>query len=94
MVFFPEKKTASSEFYFSDLRPIRKLNMVAENRFEFTIDSYEKASLKGTLKGNITKITETITSDDPNCISDDIQGICYESEEANIPFALNYDFCI
>lgn len=93
-IYFPERNTANSEFYYSNRTPIWELNQPTDNNLEFTIDSYENGNMKGVIKGTITEITEFIQSDSPDCITDDMMGICYKYEEANIPFTVNYNFRI
>jgi hypothetical protein len=91
---YPEMATDSSEFYFSSLDIIRKLDEEAANGFKFTIDSFENGRLKGTLKGTVTEITELVTSNAPDCVIGDIQGECNQEQDANLQFSMNYDFCI
>jgi hypothetical protein len=92
-IYFPERNTTNSEFLYSNITPVRQLNKY-ENNIEFTIDSYENGNIQGTIKGTITEIDEVIHSDSPDCYIGDMLGICIETEEANIPFRVNYSFLI
>ncbi|WP_189606128.1 hypothetical protein [Salinimicrobium marinum] len=93
-ILFPEKATADSRFYYSNRNPVRELGTVSEEGVEFTMDSYENGVLKGVITGTINEITEAITSDDPDCMTGDIAGRCFESHEVNIPFSVVYSFCL
>jgi len=70
------------------------LNKSTDNDLELTLDSYENGNLKGVLKGTITEITNRIHSNSSDCKSGDILGVCFKKEEANMPFTINFNFCI
>lgn len=93
-IFFPEKATANSKFYYSNRAPVGELEEPSEEGVEFSIDSYENGVIKGIITGTINRITEVITSDAPECRTGDISGICAEYHEADIPFSIEYSFCI
>ena len=93
-ILFPEKATADSRFYYSNRNPIRDLGTTSGEGLEFTMNSYENGLLKGVIAGTIHEITEAITSNDPNCMTGDIAGQCFRSHEVNIPFSVEYSFCI
>lgn len=93
-ILFPEKATADSKFYYNNRNPIRELGTISEEGLEFTMDSYENGVLKGVIAGTIHEITEAITSNDPDCMTDDIAGLCFRSHEVNIPFSVEYSFCL
>ncbi len=57
--------------------------------------SFDDGRLRFTVTGVIDQLTDTIERpDDPDCITDDIAGICSESTEADIPFELAFDLSI
>ncbi len=93
-IYFPENGTTNSEFYYSNLKPIRKLNETTDDNLEFTIDSYENGIIKGVIKGTITEITEMIHSDCPDCFIGDILGVCAKTVKADMTFEVRYNFCI
>ncbi len=93
-IYFPERNKKNSQFYYFNKNPIWQLNESADNDLEFTLDSYENGNLKGVLKGTITEITNRIHSNSSDCMSGDEAGICFKTEEADMPFTVNFNFCI
>ncbi len=57
--------------------------------------SFDDGRLRFTITGVIDQLTDTVERpDDPDCITDDIAGICSESTEADIPFEIAFDLSI
>lgn len=90
-IYFPEKNTGDSIFYFKNLNPVRQLGRTSSEGLKFTFNAYENGNIQGAIEGTITTITEYIKSDSLDCFTDDIMGICYTSEEANIPFNITFN---
>jgi hypothetical protein len=57
-------------------------------QLDFT--AYENERLSGTITGTITVLTHHIMSDDPECITGDMVGICYEDEDVYLPFEVAF----
>jgi SH3-like domain-containing protein len=93
-IYFPERATDSSTFYYQNRFPIRRLGQPNQDGVIFEMISFKDNRLTGSFSGTITRITEQISSNDPNCYTGDVRGLCYREHAANIPFTINFDLTI
>ncbi|SFF59691.1 hypothetical protein SAMN04488033_101260 [Salegentibacter agarivorans] len=91
---FPEQKTDSTSYAYVHKLPIRELNTPSEEGFTLSFDNYEDGAITGSLKGNISEMTKVKQSDDPNCIMDDIMGVCTEEISVEKAVAIDFKFCL
>lgn len=74
-IYFPERDTRKKKVYYINRDPI----------LDSPIVDYADGIIRLRISGVIDKITTEI-SRKKNCQSGDVTGICYEVEEANIPY--------
>ena len=82
-IYFPEKQKKKKEVYYTNKSPIR----------DFPVIDYEDGIITLRITGTIDEITTKIERR-INCQTGDINGICYETESANIPYDHTLTFII
>lgn len=95
-IFFPERDTENSTVFFKHFAPLEvleeeaKLSRTDGMFMEFT--AYEDQHLSGMIRGVMTAITtRTEDRNNPECVLDDIVGICYEDESTYLPFTVHFN---
>lgn len=91
-IYFPDRHTENSVSYYHNSIVIRQLREATQESLQFSFDGFKDGKTQGTIEGIATEITERIESDSLDCLSGDVMGICYKYEEADIPFAIEFDF--
>lgn len=79
---FPEKSTIFTEAYFQNREPVRQIKFL----------SYDGKKLSGQLGFAVDHIT--FKTSDPNCVSDDIIGYCYEDKKADLNYLIDFDLTV
>ncbi|MCL6220013.1 hypothetical protein [Zunongwangia pacifica] len=90
---FPEHSNENVSYYYSTLNPIRTLNETTGEGANFRINSFENGVLNVTLFGYTNKISKTTISDDADCYSGDVGGMCAETIDADIKYSIDLSFC-
>lgn len=93
-VYFPTKKTTNSFFYYWNFNPIYSLNNFSSDGIKLRLTKFEDGKLHGKIEGNINKITEEIHKNSSGCVTDDVAGVCYESETTDIDFTINFSIVL
>ena len=82
-IYFPDRQTKRKEVYYSTRDPIRDFPIIDDSDGQITMQ------ISGIIDEITTKIERKI-----NCQTGDIIGICYEHEEAHIPYDYMLTFTI
>ena len=91
---WPERRTEKSIFHFAPRYPPRALDTPTVEGFVIELFGYDADTrrLSGKITGTIDRIDEFIEDrDDPDCITDDMVGLCSKSEPANISLVVTFD---
>ncbi|MDT0688158.1 hypothetical protein RM549_00050 [Salegentibacter sp. F188] len=89
---FPEQKTATTSFGYSNT--ITALDNPEQEDFILIIDDYEEGVISGTLTGKITEMSKYTKSDDPECIIEDVAGVCEEEIAVEKEVTVDFSFCL
>lgn len=95
-IFFPEQDTENSTVFFKHFAPLtvlgEEMNLSRTDGMSLEFTAYEDQYLRGTIQGVMTKITtRTEDPNNPECVLDDIVGICYKDESTNLPFTVHFN---
>jgi len=91
----PSLSSGDTEVYFHHREPLSELGV--DNYLTHTdgmllqFHSYIDGTLTASVSGTITTITHrTEGSSEPDCITDDILGLCYEEQAVYMPFSVDF----